>query len=155
MKELIIILPVCCCIASSWAQAIDCLSAPNRSDPGWWSWREIEGRKCWYKKVGAVPAKSEFTWPEQAKETSPAGALAQQELSPIPPTEATATLPKIEVARVKRTDPTGANFRLSEDRVGLIEGSELSGFRGVGGAWEVPAYIKFPSATFDARYGQW
>ncbi len=71
-------------------------------------------------------------------------------------TEATAaTLPQIEVARVKPVGLTAPNFRLSDGRIGLLEGFILSGFRGIGGTWETPAYIKFPPDTFDARYGRW
>jgi hypothetical protein len=68
MKQVGIILLFCGSVASSSAQAIECLSAPNRSESGWWSWREIDGRKCWYIKNGAVPPKSEFEWPEREKE---------------------------------------------------------------------------------------
>src|SRR4029077_14398835 len=77
MRELATTLLVCCCIACSSAQAIECLSAPEQSGSDWWSWREIDGRKCWYKKVGAVPPKSEFVWPEHAKEAPPAAEAAK------------------------------------------------------------------------------
>jgi hypothetical protein len=156
MKELVIIPLICCCIATSSVQAIECLSAPDQSESGWWSWREIDGRKCWYKKVGAVPPKSEFMWPEHAKGAPLAGAPAQQESSSMQATETmTATLPQIEVARVKPVHLIAPNFRLGDGRVGLIEGFNLSSFRGIGGTWETPAYIKFPPDTFEARYGQW
>jgi hypothetical protein len=46
MKELVI----CWSVGTSSAQAIACLSAPNQAESGAWSWREIYGRKCWYKK---------------------------------------------------------------------------------------------------------
>jgi hypothetical protein len=156
MREFLIIPLVCCCAAVSSARAIDCLSVPGPSESGWWSWREIDGRKCWYKKVGAVPPKSEFVWPEPAEKTPLAGASARQELSSRPETEATAaTLPQIEVARVKPVDLTAPNFRLSDGRIGLLEGFNLSGARGLGGTWDTPAYFKFPPDTFDARYGRW
>src|SRR6516162_4774309 len=90
MKQAGIILLFCYCVASSSAQAIECLSAPNRSGSGWWSWREIDGRKCWFKKVGAMPPKSEFRWPQGAKEAPPAAASAQQELSSAPLAEVSA-----------------------------------------------------------------
>ena len=74
----------------------------------------------------------------------------------MPETEATAaTLPQIEVARVKPVDLTAPNFRLSDGRIGLLGGFNLSGARGLGGTWDTPAYIKFPPDTFDARYGRW
>jgi len=150
----VITLFVCCCAATS-ARTIECLSAPNQSEPAWWSWREIDGRKCWYKKVGAVPPKSEFSWPERADETSPVEEPAQQSSS-MKATETTAaTLPQIEVARVKRVDLAAPNFRLSDGRVGLIEGFNLSGARGVGGIWAMPAYANSSADTFDVRYGRW
>src|SRR5713226_1203473 len=156
MKEFLIVLLACCCAAISSVQAIECLSAPDHSESGWWSWREIDGRKCWYKKIGAVPPKSELMWPDRAEETPLAGASAQQESSSMRATEATtATLPQIEVARVKPVGLAAPNFRLSDGRIGLLEGFILSGFRGIGGTWETPAYIKFPPDTFDARYGRW
>jgi hypothetical protein len=59
------------------------------------------------------------------------------------------------MARVKPVDLTAPNFRLGNARVGLTEGFNLSSFRGIGGAWEVPDHIGFPPNTFDARYGRW
>jgi len=114
MKELAIIL-LCCGVATSSAQAIECLSVPNQSESGWWSWREIDGRKCWYKKVGAVPPKSEFFWPEQAKEAPPAQERVQQEPLPMPATEPImATVPKFKIVRVKPVDLSNPIFRLSD-----------------------------------------
>src|SRR5262245_59707796 len=81
MRALATTLFVCCCAATASAQTIECLSTP-KSESGWWSWREIDGRKCWYKKVGAVPPKSDFFWPEQAKEAP------QQAKEPPPAREA-------------------------------------------------------------------
>jgi hypothetical protein len=155
MKELATTLLVCCCVATSSAQAIECLSEPNRSESGWWSWREIDGRKCWYKKVGAVPPKSEFVWPEHAKEAPPRREAAQAPSSP-PTTEGMRTpLPRIEMARVKPVDLDNPIFRLADGRVGLMEGFSLSSLRGIGGAWEVPHHTGVRLDPFDARYGRW
>src|SRR3982074_2639301 len=100
MKELAIIL-LCCGVATSSAQAIECLSVPTQQETGWWSWREIDGRKCWYKKDGAGPPKSEFIWPERAKESTAEAGPAQPELSSMRTPEATTmTLPQIEIVRV-------------------------------------------------------
>jgi hypothetical protein len=156
MKELVIILLICCGVATSSAQAIECLSVPNQSESGWWSWREIEGRKCWYKKVGAVPPKSEFIWPEHTKEATPEADPTQQELSSMRAPEATTTtLPQIEIARVKPVDLSAPNFRLSDGLIDLMKGFSLAGFQGIGGAWDTPPYIALPADTFDARYGPW
>jgi|SRR5215470_1317524 len=155
MRGLLTTLLVCCCAAASSAQAIECLSAPNQSGTGWWSWREIEGRKCWYKKVGPVPPKSEFVWPEQAREAPPA-AEAPQPSAPMPATEGmTSPPPRIEMARVKRVDLTAVNYRLSDGRVGLLEGFDLASARGIGGAWRVPDHTGIPLDTFNSRYGRW
>ena len=145
-----------CGLFTSSVQAIECLSAPDHSDSGWWSWREIDGRKCWYKKVGAVPPKSEFSWPEQAKESPTTEAPAAPVSPSIQTTEGVAgTSPQIELARVKPVEITEPNYRLGEGRVGLLEAFDLSGPRGIGGTWETPPTIKLPIDTFEARYGQW
>jgi hypothetical protein len=143
---------LCCCFIASPVKAIDCLSAPDQSESGWWSWREIDGRKCWYKKVGAVPPKSEFRWPEHEKEAQSTEVPAQQELLPPPAEALVSTAPHIEVARVKPVEIKETNYRLGDDRIGLLEVFELSGPRGIGGIWEMPAHI---TDTFNARYGQW
>jgi hypothetical protein len=156
MKSLAATLLVCCCVASSSAHAINCLSSPTQSEGGgYWSWREIDGRKCWYKKVGAVPPKSEFVWPEQAKEAPPPREPPRRSASP-PTTEGMKTTPpRIEMARVKPVDLTDPNYRLADGRIGLLEGFDLSGVRGIGGIWEVPPHIVFPLDNFARRYGSW
>jgi hypothetical protein len=157
MKALVTTLLVGCCLAASSAQAIECLSTP-KSESGWWSWREIDGRKCWYKKVGAVPPKSEFVWPD-AKEAKEGPASAEH--TPRPPSTPTTEgmrsppPPRIEIARVKAVDLSNPIFRLGEGRVGLIEGFSLSSLRGIGGTWEVPQPITVQLDPFDARYGRW
>jgi hypothetical protein len=88
---------------------------------------------------------------------SPLAARAQQ--PPVmQPTEAMrASLPRIEVVRVKRIDPAVPQllrFQLSQGSVDLIKAFSLSGLEGIGGVWNIPAHIELPG-TFDARYGQW
>src|SRR5438874_5895363 len=145
----------CCCFTSS-LKALDCLSAPDHSDSGWWSWREIDGRKCWYKKVGAVPPKSEFRWPEREKEAPLTEATKQREPASMEGSEANAaTLPQIEVVRVKPVETRDRSYRLGDGRVRLLEGFDLSGPRGIGSLWGAPASIKLRTDTFDARYGEW
>jgi len=135
------------------ARTIECLSAPNQSG-GWWSWREIDGRKCWYKKVGAVPPKSEFFWPEQPKQAPPAEERGEQEPLPMAATEPTkATMSTVKLVRVKPVDLSKPMFRLSDRLIDLTKGLSLAGFHGVGGTWQTPAYISADS--FDARFGPW
>src|SRR5262244_924777 len=65
-------------------------------------------------------------------------------------TEATtATLPQIELARVKPVDRPPSNLRLSEGLIDLMKDFSLSSAQGIGGAW------LRPSTPFDERYGQW
>jgi hypothetical protein len=64
----------------------------------------------------------------------------------------TATLPKIEVARVKPVESTAPNLRLSDDRIDLMSGFSLSSNQAIGGAWGIPVR---PPTPFDERYGQW
>jgi hypothetical protein len=72
MKRFVqLIIFVGCCIVGSSAWAIDCLSAPGISTTGWYSWREIEGRKCWFKKIGVMPPKSQLHWVNTREEAHP------------------------------------------------------------------------------------
>ena len=145
----------CCWVGTLSARAIDCLSAPDQSAsaPGRWSWREIEGRKCWYKKVGAVPLKSEFNWPERAKETP-----LVEEQEPLTTQSAdgiSATLPQIAVARVKPIDfPSVPNSSLADGLVDLTNRFSLLSYHGIGGAWQIPNDM-VPADTFEVRYGRW
>jgi len=61
----------------------------------------------------------------------------------------TATLPQIEMARVKPVDRPPPNLRLSEGLIDLMKDFSLSSTQGIGGAW------LRPSTPFDERYGQW
>ena len=65
-----------------------------------------------------------------------------------------ATLPQIEIARVKRVDRMPPNPRLSDDLIDLMKDFSLSSAQGIGGAWEAPSYIG-PADAFDERYGRW
>ena len=73
-----------------------------------------------------------------------------QESARMRATEArTATLPQIEIARVKPVDRPPPNLRLSEGLIDLTKGFSLSSAQGIGGAW------LRPSTPIDERYGQW
>ena len=63
MKSTIIVISLLL-MSSSSAYAIKCKSSVDHNDrgPGWWSWRLVEGRKCWFKKVGSMPPKSTLSW---------------------------------------------------------------------------------------------
>jgi hypothetical protein len=65
----------------------------------------------------------------------------------------TASLPNVEVLRVKRLDPAAPTiqFRLSDGVVDLMNGFSLAASEGIGGTWKTPR----ASDTFNMRYGQW
>jgi hypothetical protein len=62
----------------------------------------------------------------------------------------TATLPQIEMARVKPVDRMPPNLRLSDDLIDLTKDFSLSSAQAIGGAWGTPLLT-----PFDERYGQW
>jgi hypothetical protein len=63
-----------------------------------------------------------------------------------------ATLPQIEMARVKPVDRTPPNLRLGDDLIDLMKDFSLSSAQGIGRAWGIPLRASTP---FDERYGQW
>ena len=63
-------------------------------------------------------------------------------------TEATtATLPQIEVARVKPVDTMPPNLRLSDNLIDLMEHFSLSSAQGIGRAWGIPLRASTPSTS--------
>ena len=77
------------------AKAMDCSAARPSSAQGYWSWRLIDGRKCWYAGKTMV-SKSLLQWPAK-------GAVqAKADPTPAPATAATE----------KRSDPLDAQARL-------------------------------------------
>jgi hypothetical protein len=72
-----------------------------------------------------------------------------QESATMPATSGTtASLPQIEVARVKPVDQMPPNVRLSDDLIDLMKAFSLSNAEGIGRAWGAPL-------PFDERFGQW
>jgi hypothetical protein len=163
MKSIVIIPFVCCCFGSSSAWAIDCLSAPGDPKSGWYSWREIEGRRCWFQKTGAMPPKSQLHWPakvgQEARSIEPASP-SKERIEPVvvPPPQADTTnrpepkpqtLPQFKTARVKPA--TGASLRLGNGQVDLLNGASLSTMQALGGARQKPANLA-PADPFSARF---
>jgi hypothetical protein len=74
----------------------------------------------------------------------------------LPPMEITrpsnATLPQIEMARVKPADRMTSNARLSDGVISLMNDFSLSSVHGIGSAWGSPLR---PSTAFEERFGQW
>jgi hypothetical protein len=62
-----------------------------------------------------------------------------------------ATVPQIQMVRVKRVEPAAPKFRsqLSDGEVDLIKGFHLGGPEGIGSGWKMPP----TGEMFDARYG--
>jgi hypothetical protein len=76
-----------------------------------------------------------------------------QELPPMEITKpSNATLPQIEMARVKPADGMTSNPRLSDGVISLMKDFSLSSVHGIGSAWGSPLP---PSTPFEERYGQW
>jgi hypothetical protein len=76
-----------------------------------------------------------------------------QESATMPATSGTtASLPQIEVARVKPVDGVPPNVRLSDDVIDLMKAFSLSSAEGIGGAWGAPLR---PPPPFDERFGHW
>jgi len=63
----------------------------------------------------------------------------------------TASLPQIEVARVKPVDRMPANIRLSDDLIDLMNGFSLSSAQAIGGAWRAPLRPPTPSTNLSGN----
>src|SRR5436190_17345077 len=114
--------------------AIVCKGAPGR-EPGvhWW-WRDIDGRRCWFKRESLIPPKSELTWEKEEAtgevvKTQPPAAIQQRG----------------ESIRMLKTQilwegisEVDANWIDGDAPVDLMRGNTLSGPAGVGGSWVVP-----------------
>lgn len=97
--------------AQAKAQVRDCSVAPPSNGRGHWSWRLIDGRKCWYSGKTVI-AKSSLRWPAaapaQAKAPVQAKAPAQAKADAAPIVVAT----PVVVAAEKRSDPMDAQARM-------------------------------------------
>ncbi|MEH2524821.1 MULTISPECIES: hypothetical protein [unclassified Bradyrhizobium] len=78
------------------AQIKECSVAPPSNARGPWSWRLIDGRKCWYAGKTAI-SKSSLRWA--------AAAPAQAKADAVP----------VVVATEKRSDPMDAQARMLND----------------------------------------
>jgi hypothetical protein len=75
------------------AQIKQCSVAPPSNARGHWSWRRIDGRKCWYSGRAAIP-KSSLRWAVAA------------------PAQVKADAAPVIIAKEKRSDPMDAQARL-------------------------------------------
>jgi len=121
--------------ASAADAAIRCQAAAGRDQRGvYWSWREIDGKRCWFIHAGGtMPPKSAFTWAKEAP--------VEKDVPAAPEKAKTgATIQMLTVKPNEDLSDVQANW-LSDAPVDLIVGEALSGTFGVEGSWIVPAYV--------------
>ena len=78
------------------AKAMECSVARPSNATAYWSWRLIDGRKCWYAGKTVI-SKSSLRWPAAA------------------PAQAKADAAPISVATEKRSGPMDAQARMLDD----------------------------------------
>ena len=112
-------------ISAPAAQVRECRAAVPASAKGHWSWRLIDGRKCWYSGKTVI-ARSSLRWPAampaQARTAAQAKAPAQAKASEQAkaPEQAKAAVAPVSVAPVsvameKRSEPMDAQARMLDD----------------------------------------
>jgi hypothetical protein len=114
MKTQILLVFFAACIAAFMptdvanAKAMECSAARPASAQAYWSWRLIDGRKCWYAGKTMI-SKSLLQWPAKAS------VQAKADTAPVtvaPVTVAPVTVAPVTVATEKRSDPRDAQARL-------------------------------------------
>ena len=121
MKTQILLIFFAACIAvlmpsgGANAKSVECSVVRPSNGHGYWSWRLIDGRKCWYAGKTMI-SKSLLQWPakasvqakaDQAKTDQAKTDTAQVRVTVVPVTVVPAT-----VATEKRSDPLDAQARL-------------------------------------------
>ena len=111
MKTQILLVFFAACIAALMpsgvanAKAVECNVARPSSAHGYWSWRQIDGRKCWYAGKTMI-SKSLLQWPAKTP------VQAKADTAPVRVTVVPVTV--VPVATEKRSDPLDAQARLLE-----------------------------------------
>ena len=109
MKTQILLVFFAACIAvlmptgEANAKALECSVARPSSAQGYWSWRLIDGRKCWYAGKTMI-SKSLLQWPAKAS------VQAKADTAPVRVTVVPVTV--VPVATEKRSDPRDAQARM-------------------------------------------
>ena len=93
------LVPIGMLTAQAKAQIKECVASPSKVQ-GHWSWRLIDGRKCWYAGKTMI-SKSLLQWPAKAS------VQAKADTAPVP-----VTVVPVTVATEKRSDPLDAQARL-------------------------------------------
>ena len=95
-------------ISAPAAQVKECIARVPASAKGHWSWRLIDGRKCWYAGKTVIP-KSALRWPATAPAQAKGPAVA-------PAVQAKAAeAATIAVVTEKRSDPLNARAQMTDD----------------------------------------
>ena len=89
------LVPIGMLTAQAKAQVKECRASPSKVQ-GHWSWRLIDGRKCWYAGKTVI-SKSSLRWPAAA------------------PAQAKAAAAPISVVTEKRSGPMDAQARMLDD----------------------------------------
>jgi len=89
------LLPIGMLTAQAKAPITACSASPSKAQ-GHWSWRLIDGRKCWYAGKTVI-SKSLLKWPAAAPAQAKAGAAP------------------VSVASEKRSNPMNAQARMLDD----------------------------------------
>lgn len=89
------LVPIGMLTAQAKAQIRECVASPSKAQ-GHWSWRLIDGRKCWYAGKTVI-SKSLLKWPAAA------------------PAQAKANAAPVSVATEKRSGPMAAQARMLDD----------------------------------------
>ena len=89
------LVPIGMLTAQAKAPIRECSASPSKAQ-GHWSWRLIDGRKCWYAGKTVI-SKSLLKWPAAAPAQAKAGAALDS------------------VATEKRSDPMDAQARMLDD----------------------------------------
>ena len=106
MKTQILLVFFAACIAALMptgvanAKALECSVARPSSTQGYWSWRLIDGRKCWYAGKTMI-SKSLLQWPAKAS------VQGKADPKPVP-----VTVVPVTVVPGKLGDPLDAQARL-------------------------------------------
>ena len=87
------------------AKAMECSVARPSTAQGYWSWRLIDGRKCWYAGKTMI-SKSQLQWPAKTS--------VQAKADPKPARVTVVPVTVVPVATEKRSDPFEAQARLLE-----------------------------------------
>jgi hypothetical protein len=90
------------------AQIKECRASVPKSAQGHWSWRLIDGRKCWYAGKAVIP-KSALRWPAVVPAQAKAAVVAPVQ------TKATDMAAPVSVITEKRSDPMNAQAQMTDD----------------------------------------